>query len=288
MISTPGGKITCNQMVKSVPIQLGSQVIKTDLVLLNLEGIDVILGTNWMTEHRVLLDISSRVIEINSPYQGVITLYLPQQKYLHSCTYAITDIQVQDIPVVCEYPDVFPDDLLGMPLDRDIEFIMELQPGTAPISKRPYRMPPNELAELKIQLQDLLDKGFIRLSASPWGCPALFVKKKDNSIRLCVDYHPLNAVTIKNKYPLPRIDILFNQLARAKVFSKIDLRSGYHQIKIKPCDIPKTAFSTRYGLYEYLVMSFGLTNAQAYFMYLMNSVFMPELDISSWSSLMIF
>jgi hypothetical protein len=278
MISTPGGKITSNQMVKSVPIQLGSKLIKTDLVLLNLEGIDVILGTNWMTEHRVLLDISSRVIEINSPYQGATTLYLPQQEFLHSCAYAITDNKVKDIPVVYEYPDIFPDDLPGMPPDRDIEFIIELQRGTAPISKRPYHMPPNELAELKIQLQDLLDKGFIRPSASPWGCPTLFVKKKDNSLRLCVDYRPLNAVTIKNKYPLPRIDILFDQLAGAKVFSKIDLRSGYHQIKIKPCDIPKTAFSTRYGLYEYLVMSFGLTNAPAYFMYLMNSVFMPKLD----------
>jgi hypothetical protein len=156
-----------------------------------------------MTEHRVLLDISSRVIEIDSPYHGVTTLYLPQQEYLHSCTYAITDIKVKDIPVVCEYPDVFPDDLPGMPPDRDIEFIIELQPGTALISKRPYRMPPNELAELKIQLQDLLDKGFIRQSASPWGCPALLVKKKDNSLRLCVDYRPLNAVTIKNKPSSP-------------------------------------------------------------------------------------
>jgi hypothetical protein len=278
MISTPGGKITSDQMVKKVPIQLGSKEIRTDLVLLNLEGIDVILETNWMTEHRVQLDISSRVIKIDSPHQGATTLYLPQQEYLHSCTYAITDIKVKDIPVVCEYPDVFPDDLPGMPPDRDIEFVIELQPDTAPISKRPYRMPPNELAELKIQLQDLLDKGFIRPSVSPWGCPTLFVKKKDNRLRLCVDYRPLNAVTIKNKYPLPRIDILFDQLAGAKVFSKIDLRSGYHQIKIRPCDIPKTAFSTRYGLYEYLVMSFGLTNAPAYFMYLMNSVFMLELD----------
>jgi hypothetical protein len=278
MISTPGEKITSNQMVRSVPIQLGSKIIKTDLVLLDLEGIDVILGTNWMTEHRVLLGISFRVVEINSSGQGATTLYLPQPEYLHSCVYAITDTKVKDIPVVCEYPDVFPDDLPGMPPDRDIEFIIELQSGTAPISKRPYRMPPNELAKLKIQLQDLLDKGFIRPSASPWGCPALFVKKKDNSLRLYVDYRPLNAVTIKNKYPLPRIDILFDQLAEAKVFSKIDLRSGYHQIKIKPCDIPKTVFSTRYGLYEYLVMSFGLTNAPAYFMYLMNSVFMPELD----------
>jgi hypothetical protein len=139
-------------------------------------------------------------------------------------------------------------------------------------------MPPTELAELKKQLQELLDKGFIRPSTSPWGCPALFVKKKDESLRLCVDYRSLNAVTIKNKYPLPRIDVLFDQFVGAKVFSKIDLRSGYHQIKLRANDIPKTAFSTRYGLYEYLVMSFRLTNAPVYFMYLMNSVFMPELD----------
>jgi hypothetical protein len=139
-------------------------------------------------------------------------------------------------------------------------------------------MPPKELAELKVQLQELLDKGYIRTSSSPWGSPALFVKNKDGSLRMCVDYRPLNAVTIKNKYMLPRIDVLFDQLAGAKVFSKIDLRSGYHQIKIRASDVPKTAFSTRYSLYEFLVMSFGLTNAPAYFMYLMNSVFMNELD----------
>jgi hypothetical protein len=193
------------------------------------------------------------------------------------CSYAAVTIQLEDIPVVCEYPDVFPDDLPGMLPDRGVEFVIELQPGTAPISKRPYRMPPKELAELKIQLQELLDKGYIYQS-SPWGSPALFVKKKDGSLRMCVDYRPLNAVTIKNKYPLPRIDVLFDQLAGAQVFSKIDLRSGYHQIKIRASDIPKTAFSTRYGLYEFLVMSFGLTNAPAYFMYLVNSVFMNELD----------
>ena len=178
--------------------------------------------------------------------------------------------------MVCEFPDVFPNELPGLPPDRDAEFKIELVLGTAPISRRPYRMPPNELAELKIQLQELLDKGLIQPSLSPWGCPALFMK--DKSLRMCVDYRPLNAVTIKNKYHLPHIDILFDQLAKAKVFSKIDLRLGYHQIKIRPEDIPKTAFSTRYGLYEYLVMSFGLTNAPAYFMYLMNSIFMPELD----------
>jgi hypothetical protein len=127
-------------------------------------------------------------------------------------------------------------------------------------------------------LNELLKKGLIHPSSSPWGCSAIFVKKKDQALRMCVDYRPLKAVTIKNKYPLSRTDILFDQLSKAKVFSKIDLRSSYHQIKICPEDIPKTAFSTRYGLYEYLVMSFGLTNAPAHFMYLMNSVFMSELD----------
>jgi hypothetical protein len=139
-------------------------------------------------------------------------------------------------------------------------------------------MAPKELAEMKKQLEELLNKGFICPSSSPWGCPAIFVKKKDGTLHMCVDYRPLNAVTIKNKYPLPRIDALFDQLAREKVFLKIDLRLGYHQIKIRPQDKPKTTFSTRYGPYEYLVMSFGLTNAPAFFMYLMNSVFMPELD----------
>jgi hypothetical protein len=135
-----------------------------------------------------------------------------------------------------------------------------------------------EMKEWKIQLQGLLDKGYIHPSTSPWGCSALFGVEKDKELRLCVDYRPLNAVTIKNRYPLPRIDILFDQLAGAQVFSKIDLHSSCHQIKIHAEDIPKMAFTTRYGLYEYLVMSFGLLNALAQFMYLMNSVFIPELD----------
>jgi hypothetical protein len=180
--------------------------------------------------------------------------------------------------MVREFPYVFPEDLSGLPPNREVDFTIELEPVTAPISWRPYRMAPPELAKMKKQLGELLEKGFIRPSTSPWGCPAIFVKKKDDILWMCIDYRPLNAVTIKNKYPLPRIDTLFDQLAGAKVFFKIDLRLGYHQIKIRHQDIPKTAFSTRYGLYEYLVMSFGLTNAPAFFMYLMNSVFMPELD----------
>jgi hypothetical protein len=139
-------------------------------------------------------------------------------------------------------------------------------------------MTPKELAKLKVQLKELLDKGYIHPSSSPWGCSTLFVKKKDQSLSLCVDYRPLNVVTVKNKCPLPCIDILFDQLTSVKVFSLVDLHSGYHQIKIHLKDVPRTTFLTRYGLYAYLVMSFGLPNAPAHFMYLMNSIFMLELD----------
>jgi hypothetical protein len=185
---------------------------------------------------------------------------------------------LNEIRIAQEYPDVFPGDLPNMPPDRDIEFIIELVPGTPPISKRPYRMPVNELVELKKQIAELQSKGFICHGSSPWGAPMLFVEKKDGTQWMCVDYRSLNEVTIKNKYPLPRIEDLFDQMKGASVFSKIDLRSGYHQLKIRESDIPKTAFRTRYGLYEYTVMSFGLTNALAYFMYLMNMVFMEYLD----------
>ncbi|XP_025825129.1 uncharacterized protein LOC112900483, partial [Panicum hallii] len=184
----------------------------------------------------------------------------------------------EDVPVVQEFADVFPDELPGMPPERDVEFTIDLVPGTKPIAKNAYRLAAPELAELKKQLEELQQKGFIRPAASPWGAPVLFVKKKDGSMRLCVDYRDLNAVTIKNKYPLPRIDDLFDQLKGAKFFSKIDLRSGYHQLRVRPEDIPKTAFRTRYGQYEFTVMPFGLTNAPAFFMTLMNKVFMEELD----------
>jgi hypothetical protein len=177
---------------------------------------------------------------------------------------------------------VFPDDLPGMPPDRAIEFKIELQLGTAPVYKWPYPMAWNEwpypIDRSSTQLQELLNKGYIWPSCSPWGCPAIFVSKKDKTQRLCVDCRPLNTVTVKNKYPLPRIDLLFDQLIGAQIFLKIDLRSRYHQIRIREEDIWKTAFSTRYGLYEYLVKSFGLTNTPTHFMYLMNSVFMEELD----------
>ncbi|KAD2805415.1 hypothetical protein E3N88_38792 [Mikania micrantha] len=186
--------------------------------------------------------------------------------------------KIEDIPVVCDYPNVFPEDLPGLPPPRQVEFRIDLVPGAAPIARAPYRLAPSEMQELSNQLQELLDKGFIRPSFSPWGAPVLFVKKKDGTFRMCIDYRELNKVTIKNRYPLPRIDDLFDQLQGSSYYSKIDLRSGYHHLRIQEEDIPKIAFRTRYGHYEFLVMPFGLTNAPAVFMDLMNRVCKPYLD----------
>ncbi|GJT10787.1 putative reverse transcriptase domain-containing protein [Tanacetum coccineum] len=186
--------------------------------------------------------------------------------------------KLDDIRVVRDFPEVFPDDLLGLPLVREIEFRIDLIPGASPVVRSPYRLAPSEMLELSNQLKELQEKGFIRPSHSPWGAPMLFVKKKDGSMRMCIDYRELNKLTIKNRYPLPRIDDLFDQLQGACCFSKIDLRSGYHQLRVREEDIPKTAFRTRYGHFEFTVMPFGLTNAPAIFMDLMNRVCKPYLD----------
>jgi len=185
---------------------------------------------------------------------------------------------IDGLPVVKEFPEFFPDEIPDVPPEREVEFAIDLVPVTKPVSMAPYRMSASELAELKKQLEDLLDKKFVRPSVSPWGAPVLLIKKKDGSMRLCIDYRQLNKVTIKNRYPLPRIDDLMDQLVGAKVFSKIDLRSGYHQIKVKDEDMQKTAFRTRYGHYEYKVMPFGVTNAPGVFMEYMNIIFHKYLD----------
>jgi hypothetical protein len=265
-------------MARKIPLELSRGIFSTTLIILEGQGIDVILGMNWMKMHRVVLDIFTHLVHLDSPIYDKVSLQLPPVPHLQASVYAAIAKSLNEIHVVHEYSDVFLDDLPGMPPDRAIKFKIELQSGTVPVYKRTYPMTQNEMAELKTQLQKLLDKGYIRPSCSPWGCPAIFVSKKDKTQWLCVDYRPLNAVTVKNKYPLPYIDLLFDQLIGAQVFSKIDLHSGYHQIKIREEDIPKTAFSTRYGLYKYLVMSFGLTNTPAHFMNLMNSIFMEELD----------
>jgi len=185
---------------------------------------------------------------------------------------------IDKLQVVCEFPEVFPDEIHDVPPEREVEFSIDLNPGTKPVSMLPYRMSASELAELKKRLEDLLDKKFLRPSISPWGAPLLLVKKKDGSMRLCIDYRQLNKVTIKNRYPLPRINDLMDQLVGAHVFSKIDLRSGYHQIKVKDEDMQKMAFRTRYGHYEYTVMPFGVTNAPGVFMEYMNRIFHAYLD----------
>ena len=180
-----------------------------------------------------------------------------------------TPAKLEEIEVAREFPEVL-EDLPRLPPKREIDFVIELLVGTTPQTKAPYRMAPAELEELNKQLQELLDKRFIRPSVSPWGAPVLFVKKKDGSLRMCIDYRMLNQVTVKNKYPLLQIDDLFDQLKGASVFSKIDLRSGYHQLRIRDDDIPKTAFRSRYGHYEFVVMPLRLTNAPAAFMDMMN------------------
>ncbi|GKC29688.1 putative reverse transcriptase domain-containing protein [Tanacetum coccineum] len=182
--------------------------------------------------------------------------------------------RLEDVPIVKD----FLEDLSGIPPARQVEFQIDLVPGAAPVAREPYRLALSEMKELAEQLQELSDKGFLRPSSSPWGAPVLFVKKKDGSFRMCIDYHELNKLTLKNRYPLPRIDDLFDQLQGSSIYLKINLRSGYHQLRVREEDIPKTAFRTRYGHYEFQVMPFGLTNAPAVFMDVMNRVCKPYLD----------
>ncbi|GJU27929.1 putative reverse transcriptase domain-containing protein [Tanacetum coccineum] len=186
--------------------------------------------------------------------------------------------RLEDIPVVREFPKVFPENLPGLSLVRQVEFQINLIPGATPVARAPYRLALSEIHELSNQFQELVDRGFIQPSTSPWGEPVLFVKKKDKSFRMCIDYRELNKLIVKNHYPLPRIDDLLDQLQGSCIYSKINLRSGYHQLKVRDEDISKTAFRTRYGHYEFQVMPFGLTNTPTVFMDLMNRVCKPYLD----------
>nr|GFB59795.1 putative reverse transcriptase domain-containing protein [Tanacetum cinerariifolium] len=193
-------------------------------------------------------------------------------------TMKVNELKLEDIPVIREFLDVFPKDLSGLPPSREVEFRIDLIHEAMPVAKSPYRLAPTEMQELANQLKELQDKGFIRPSSSPWGALVLFVKKKDGSFHMCIDYRELNKLTIKNRYPLPRIDDLFDQLQGSQYFSKIDLQSGYLQLRVREEDIPKTAFRMMYGHFEFMVMPFGLTNAPTVFMDLMNRVCRPYLD----------
>ncbi|KAH0670766.1 hypothetical protein KY290_026160 [Solanum tuberosum] len=256
---------------------------------------------DWIHVCYASIDCRTRVVRFQFPNEPVIECksssavpkghlisYLKARKLVSKgCVYHLVRVNdssveiphIQSVLVIKEFPEVFPDDLSRVPPESERDFSIDILPDTRPISIPPYRMAPAELKELKEQLKDLVEKGFIRPSVSPYVPPVLFVRNKDGCLRMCIDYRQLNKVTIKNKYALPRIDDLFDQLQDASCFSKMDLRSGYHQLRVRECDIPKTAFRTRYGHYEILVMSFGLTNAPTMFMDLMNRVFKPYLDM---------
>ncbi|XP_052187885.1 uncharacterized protein LOC127798391 [Diospyros lotus] len=259
----------------------------------------IIRGMDFLTKYNTTLDCKAKTVclrsrDLNVKFQGQkrasdrkrISALKAEKLLCQGARGYLSCVQekgkeplkIEEVRIIREFGDVFLNELPGLPPQREIEFAIEIVPGAGPVSIPFYKMAPAELRELKTQLQELLDKGFIKSSMSPWGAPVLFVKKNDGSLRMCIDYRQLNKITVKNKYPLPRIEELFDQLQGAKVFSKIDLRLGYYQLRIKAEDVPKTAFRSRYGHYEFLVMSFGLTNAPTAFMDTMNRVFRPFLN----------
>ncbi|KAD5317282.1 hypothetical protein E3N88_17228 [Mikania micrantha] len=295
-----GDVVKVDEVLINGKITLFKHNIPVKFLPMKLAGFDAVIGMDWLATNQACILCDTKSIEVRIPTGGkliikgdkptnnvgIISMINATKSLNKGCLAYLVSVttkdqekkKLKDVPVVAEFPDVFPDELPGLPPEREVEFNINLVPGTAPIAKSPYRLAPTEMKELKKQLHELLEKGFIRPSSSPWGAPILFVKKKDGSMRMCIDYRELNKVTIKNKYPLPRIDDLFDQLQGACHFSKIDLRSGYHQLKVQEEDIPKTAFRTRYGHYEFTVMPFGLTNAPAAFMDMMNRICKPYLD----------
>ena len=295
-VSSPLGiKARIGMICRVYELDISTILLTVDLNVMDMSEFEIILGMDWLTAYRVVIDCEHRRVTAYTQdgtrviFQGDKHDILPQTVYESSCHGQLggwlasltleDEVRPNNLPqVVCEYEDVFLDELLGLPLQKVVDLCIELHPGTSPISMTPHRMAPVELQEVRVQLIELLDKGFIRPNTLPWGAPALFTKKKDKTLRLCIDYKQLNRVKIKNRYPLPRIADLFDQLRGARVYSKIDLRTGYHQLRVREIDIPKTSFRTHYGHFEFTVMLFGLTNAPAAFMDLMHRVFQPYLD----------
>ncbi|GJT60710.1 putative reverse transcriptase domain-containing protein [Tanacetum coccineum] len=284
---------------KGLNVVTVNHIFEIDLIPIELGTFDVIIGMDWLVKHDAVIICGKKVVCI--PYRNKTLIVkgdkggsrlkiiscIKARKYVEQgCHLFLAHVtkkkskekRMEDVPVIRDFPEVFPEELPGLPPPRQVEFRIDLVPGAAHVARAPYRLAPSEMKELSVQLQELLEKGFIRPSSSPWGVPVLFVKKKDGSFRMCIDYRELNKLTVKNCYPLLRIDDLFDQLQGSSVYSKIDLRSGYHQLRIKEEDIPITAFRTRYGHFEFQVMPFGLTNAPAVFMDLMNRVCKPYLD----------
>ncbi|GJW92373.1 putative reverse transcriptase domain-containing protein [Tanacetum coccineum] len=301
------GIIGVNTILMGCTLNFRNHSFNINLMPVEMGSFDIIIGMDWLSKYSAVIDCAKKIVRIpwrnktliihgDGSNQGNVTRLniiscTKTQKYMEKgfpiFLAHVTAKEVEDksekkrlegVPIVRDFPEVFPEDLPGLPPTRQVEFQIDLVPGAAPVARAPYRLAPSEMKELSEQLKELSDKGFIRPSSSPWGAPVLFVKKKDGSFRMCIDYRELNKLTVKNRYPLPRIDDLFDQLQGSSVYSKIDLRSGYHQLRVREEDIPKTAFRTRYGHYEFQVMPFGLTNAPAVFMDLMNRVCKPYLD----------
>ncbi|GJT61750.1 putative reverse transcriptase domain-containing protein [Tanacetum coccineum] len=275
-----GRIIGLNTILKGCTLNFLNHQFNINLMPVELGSFDAIIGMDWLAKYQAVIVCAERIVRIpwrnktliihgDGSTQGSVT-----RLNLISCTKAqkymekgfplflahITAKEVEnkseekrleDVPIVQDFPEVFPEDLPGLPPTRQVEFQIDLVPGAAPVARAPYRLAPSEMKELSEQLKELSDKGFIRPSSSPWGAPVLFVKKKDGSFRMCIDYRELNKLTVKNRYPLPRIDDLFDQLQGSSVYSKIDLRSGYHQLRVREEDIPKTAFRTRYWTFEF-------------------------------------
>ncbi|GJY70072.1 putative reverse transcriptase domain-containing protein [Tanacetum coccineum] len=299
--------IGLNIILRGCILNILNHLFNISLMPVELGSFNAIIGMDWLVKYQAFIMCAEKIVRIpwgnetliahcdgsNQGYKALLHIisYSKTQEYMlkgcpvflaHVTTKEVEDKsekkRLEDVPIVQDFPEVFPKDLPGLPPTRQVEFQIDLVPGAAPVARAPYRLAPSKMKELSEQLKELSDKGFIRPSSSPWGAPVLFVKKKDGSFRMCIDYRELNKLTVKNRYPLPRIDDLFDQLQGSSVYSKIDLRSGYHQLRVREEDILKTAFRTRYGHYEFQVMPFGLTNAPAVFMDLMNRVCKPYLD----------
>nr|GFB00006.1 putative reverse transcriptase domain-containing protein [Tanacetum cinerariifolium] len=282
-----------NIVLKGYTINLVGHLFKIDLMPIKHGTFDAIIGMDWLVEQDVVIVYGKKVVHV--PYKNKTLVVkgdrgasrlkviscIKARKFIeigsqlfmaHVTEKEQQEKQIEDVPVIRDFPEVFLDDFPGLPPPRQVEFRIDLVRGTTPVARAPYRLAPSEMKKLAKQLQELSEKGFIHPSSSPWGAPVLFVKKKDGSFRLCIDYIELNKLTVKNRYPLLRIDDLFDQLQGSNVMN------GYHQLRIREEDIPITAYRTRYGHYEFRVMLFGLTNAPAVFMDLMNRVCKPYLD----------
>ncbi|GJW44811.1 putative reverse transcriptase domain-containing protein [Tanacetum coccineum] len=275
-----GRIIGLNTILKGCTLNFLNHQFNINLMPVELGSFDAIIGMDWLAKYQAVIVCAEKIVRIpwrnktliihgDGSNQGNVTRLniiscTKTQKYMekgfpiflaHVTAKEVEDKsekkRLEDVPIVQDFPEVFPEDLPGLPPTRQVEFQIDLVPGAAPVARAPYRLAPSEMKELSEQLKELSDKGFIRPSSSPWGAPVLFVKKKDGSFRMCIDYRELNKLTVKNRYPLPRIDDLFDQLQGSSVYSKIDLRSGYHQLRVREEDILKTAFRTSYGHYEF-------------------------------------